>query len=74
MVGWHFYSPICGYRFPRPTKTASRSLALYGGMIADDIVAQCRVATLIETLDATLVALSHSTTEPSFSNETNSSD
>lgn len=38
-------------------------------MIADDIVAQCRVATLIETLDATLVALSHSTTEPFLAND-----
>jgi hypothetical protein len=33
-------------------------------MIADDIVAQCRIAKLIEALDATLVALSQSSIDP----------
>ncbi len=61
--------PISDYLWLRPPKSASRALVIYGDMIADDIVAQCRVATLIETLDATLVALSQSSTEPSVAND-----
>ena len=43
----------------RPKKRESRSLVLYGNMIADDIVTQCRVAALIKALEATLVVLSN---------------
>jgi hypothetical protein len=61
-VTWYprlsFYSPIRENFLLRPTENASRSLVLYGSMIADDIVIQSRVVTLIEALDATLVALS----------------
>lgn len=68
---WHFYSPI---RANRPPKSASRSLILYGGMIADDIVVQCRIAKLIEALDATLVAISQSSIDPSSQTTTRQPD
>jgi hypothetical protein len=66
---WHFHSPIHGNLRQQPTKNASRSLVLYGSMIADDFVTQRRVATLIKALAATLVALSRSSTETSLKND-----
>jgi len=53
----------------RPAKSTSRALVLYGGMIADDIVAQCRVAALIGMLNAALLALAKPTPALSLAND-----